>query len=69
MKVQDMIAKCDESEVFTQNLEENIVSSAVKNGNGEITFRTDPQFVLERAAASAAHVAVVIWFPSDVFKR
>lgn len=68
-KVQDLIAKCDESEMFTQNLQDNIVKMEVKGKSGEITFLTNPQFVFDELKGTTKKIGVVIWFPADVFER
>jgi hypothetical protein len=68
-KLQDLIAKCEESEMLTQNLEENTVAMEVKGENGRITFLTDPQIVLDAAAGKQGKVGYIIWLPSDVFER
>ncbi len=69
-KIQDLIAKCDESEIFTQNLVENMIKGKVNKKNGEITFVTKPEFVygfLE--SIPNPKIGIVIWFPADVFDR
>lgn len=72
-KLQDLIAKCDESEIFTQNLADNAVEMKTKgkNGilNGYITFATDPKFVFEELEGNPSKIGIVIWLPSDVFER
>jgi hypothetical protein len=68
-KVQDLIAKCEESEMFTQNLQENITEMKVTGVNGRITFLTDPQIVMDELQGKPKKVGIVIWFPADVFDR
>lgn len=70
-KIQDLIAKCDESEIFTQNLKENTVSMEVKGEGrpGRITFLTDSQIVFDELHGTPKKVGIVIWFPVDVFDR
>lgn len=67
-KVKDLIDKCEESEIFTQNLDENAVSWNVQGQNGKVTFLTDPQIIHERLQGKS-RVGIVIWFPSNVFER
>lgn len=67
-KIVDLIAKCEESEMFTQNLDENIVSENIQGTNGKVTFLTDPNLILERMQGKGK-IPIVIWFPSDVFER
>jgi hypothetical protein len=68
-KVEDLIAKCKDSEMFTQNLQENILKMEVKGRNGQITFLTDPKIVMDELRGEQKKVGIVIWFPSDVFER
>lgn len=68
-KIVDLLAKCEESEIFTQNLGENITEMQVKGANGLVTFMTDPKIVLERMMTDKPKVGIVIWFPADVFER
>lgn len=68
-KLQDLIAKCDESEMFTQNLDENIIEASVQNNQGQITFVTKPELIYERLVGNNHKIGIVIWFPRDVFER
>ena len=68
-KVADLIAKCNESEIFTQNLDENIVEMNAVGKTGLITFMTDPQIILDELRRERKKVGIVIWFPADVFER
>lgn len=68
-KLVDLIARCEESEMFTQNLQENTVAMEVKGGNGRVTFLTDPQIVMDAAKGEQKKIGFVIWLPSDVFER
>lgn len=65
----DLIAKCEESEMFTQNLEENTASMEVRGGNGRVTFLTDPKIVLDAMKGRREKIGFVLWLPSDVFER
>lgn len=67
-KLQDLIAKCGESEIFTQNLDENILKSEIIGKIGKITFLTDPNIILERMNGKG-RIPILIWLPSDVFER
>ena len=68
-KIEDLIAKCEESEIFTQNLQDNITEMQVKGKNGLITFVTDPTIVYDELLRKPKKIGIVIWFPSDVFER
>lgn len=68
-KVEDLIAKCEDSEMFTQNLSENITDWNIQHGTGKITFLTDPQIVMDALQGKENKIGIVIWFPSDVFQR
>lgn len=68
-KLEELIAKCEESEMFTQNLGENTVAMEVTGGNGRVTFLTDPQIVMDAAAGKQKKIGFVIWLPADVFER
>jgi hypothetical protein len=67
-KIEDLIAKCKDEEMFTQMLQENTKSMEINGKNGQVTFLTDPQIVMD-ALQGKERVGVVIWFPSDVFER
>ncbi len=69
-KIQDLIAKCDESEVFTQNLDANTTELEIKGEKGFITFLTDPEIIKNKILDKPeSKIGVVIWFPKDVFER
>lgn len=68
-KVEDLIAKCKDEEIFTQNLTENIVSWQISGKNGKVTFLTDPQIVYDALEDKKGKIGIVIWFPHDVFER
>jgi len=44
-KLQDLIAKCDETEIMTQSVIDNLAGAEIKGKNGTITFATDPALV------------------------
>ncbi|HEY0658058.1 MAG TPA: hypothetical protein VGD05_06275 [Pyrinomonadaceae bacterium] len=68
-KIEDLIAKCEESEMFTQNLDENIVAMDIKKGNGYVTFVTDPEIVKNKILEISPKISIVTWLPNDVFDR
>lgn len=68
-KLLDLIAKCDDAEMFTQNLDDNATEWQIKGKNGYVTFLTDPQIVKEQVLGKQSKIAFVIWLPSDVFER
>ena len=68
-KLNDLISKCDDSEMFIQNLSDNTTYSEVKGGNGKITFLTDPQIVMDKLNGKENKIGFVIWLPADVFQR
>jgi hypothetical protein len=68
-KIPDLIAKCDDSEIFTQMLEENTLEMKVIGKNGRITFLTDPQIITDKFLNKPSKIGIVIWFPADVFER
>lgn len=55
--------------MFTQNLDENITECKIQNGNGLVTFLTDPEIVRQKITGSQPRIGVVVWFPGDVFER
>lgn len=69
MRIENLIAKCDDKEIFTQMLSENTTSMEVHGKNGKVTFVTDPQIVLDEMRGVNKKIGVVIWFPADVFER
>lgn len=68
-KLDELINKCDQSEMFTQNLFENASSMEVKGKNGYITFLTNPEFIQDELLGKRKKVAFVVWLPEDVFQR
>jgi len=68
-KLQDLIACCEESEIMTQKLGENITELNIRTGNGEITFLTSPEFIKDRILGKPKNIGIVIWLPADVFER
>lgn len=75
-KIPDLIAKCADSEISAQNLQENIVEMEIKTvkkskiKNGFVTFLTDPEIVKNHILDKPERkVGIVIWFPADIFER
>lgn len=68
-RIEELIAKCKDEEMSTQNLDENAVEWNVKGKNGEVKFLTDPDFVLDRLRGTPQKVGIIIWLPADVFER
>ncbi len=68
-KLIDLIEKCKEEEIFTQNLDDNISGMNIKGENGYIEFLTKSDFVKERILGKPNQVGVVVWLPADVFER
>ena len=69
-KVQDLIAKCKDEEMFTQNLDENIIEAQVKGRKAYVKFLTDPQLVKNYVLDNDERkIGIVIWFPKDFFER
>lgn len=67
-RLEQLIARCEDSEIFTQRLDENTTKMEVKGKNAEITFLTDPEIVLAEMKGQGK-IGIVTWFPSDVFER
>jgi hypothetical protein len=65
----ELIAKCDDAEISTQNLISNLSGMEIKKSNGFITFITDPNIVKSWMLGKPDKIGIVVWLPQDVFER
>ena len=66
MKLSELIQHVGDEHVQIQNLDQSCVSAKAGKRDGEFTFATDREKVIERAMGKkVSHIGLVVWVPVD----